>query len=276
MLAWSLIPQGIGDLAGFLILGSLSAMIFSLSKTGFGSGIGLLAVPIMVYACNYDTRLAAGILLPMLIVADYAALINWWGSWNFKAVVRLLPTTVGGVALAWLVLIAFDRSSIDRENSAFNDWLRLGIGVIALGFVLLHVTRSFIGKADVFRPGRWHTVVAGGAAGFTSTLAHAAGPIIAMYLLPQKMSKRKYVASTALFFWTANQIKLIPYCHLRMINADTLGAGVVLLPAIAVGAVIGKLLHKRVGPTQFIVIVYTLLALTGVHLCWKSVSNLTS
>ena len=94
MLAWGLIPHGIGDIAVFLIMGSLSAMVFSLSKTGFGSGIGLLAVPMMVYACGYDTRLAVGIMLPILIVADYAAVISWWGSWNFKAVVRLLPTTV--------------------------------------------------------------------------------------------------------------------------------------------------------------------------------------
>jgi len=275
MLAWTLIPQDIPDIALFLIMGSLSAMVFSMSKTGFGSGIGMLAVPMMVYACSHNTKLAVGIMLPILIVADYVALISWWGSWNFKAVVRLLPTTVGGIALAWAALIALGQSNVDHETSAFNDWLRLGIGLIALAFVVLHVVKSIAGRTAAFRPGRWHTAAAGTAAGFTSTLAHAAGPILAMYLLPQKMSKKKYVATTALFFWTANQIKLIPYFHLKMINVGTLGAGVILLPAIVVGAIVGRFLHRRVGPTQFTVIVYTLLGLAGTHLCWKSIHQLT-
>jgi len=276
MIACGLIPQGISDVALFLAMGSLSAMVFSLSKTGFGSGIGLLAVPIMVYACGYDTRLAVGIMLPILIVADYVAVISWWKAWNFKAVISLLPATVLGVALAWGTLMAFNTSSAGRNDSAFNDWLRLGIGTIALGFVVLHIARNFGGETAAFRPGRRHTIAAGSTAGFTSTLAHGAGPIIAMYFLSQKMPKSRYVASTALFFWAANQIKLIPYFHLKMINADTLGAGVVLLPAIVVGAVAGRFLHRRVGPTQFTVIVYTLLALTGAHLCWKSISRLAA
>ena len=73
MLAWSLIPQGIPDTTLFLIVGSLSDMVFGMSKTGFGSGISILAVPMMIYACSHKAALAVGIMLPILIVADYVA-----------------------------------------------------------------------------------------------------------------------------------------------------------------------------------------------------------
>jgi len=275
MLAWSLIPQGIPDITLFLIVGSLAAMVFGMSKTGFGSGISILAVPLMIYACNHKATLAVGIMLPILIVADYVAVISWWRKWSIKTVLALLPATVLGIAIGWLALAGFQQMKIDPKTSAANAWLMLGIGVIALAFVGLHILKRVVGRTASFRPNRWHTALAGGTAGFTSTLAHAAGPIITMYLLPQKRSKGTYVATTALFFWTANQIKLIPYLCLHMVNTETLGAGLVLLPAIVVGAMLGRFLHHRVGPTQFTVIVYTLLALAGGHLCYKAVSQLS-
>ena len=85
----------------------------------------------------------------------------------------------------------------------------------------------------------------------TSTLAHAAGPIATMYLLPQQMPKGTYVATTVLFFAIVNQVKLIPYIALGLINTATLGAGLVLLPAVVVGAVLGLVLHGRIPQRQF-------------------------
>ena len=275
MLAISLIPQDIPDITLFLIAGSASAMIFGMSKTGFGSGISILAVPMMIYACSHKAALAVGIMLPILIVADYVAVISWWRKWSVKTVLALLPSAVLGIAIGWVALAAFHQMEIDPKTSAANAWLTLGIGVISLGFVGLHLFNRLAGRTDAFRPRHSHTILAGVSAGFTSTLAHAAGPVITMYLLPQKKPKGSYVATTALFFWTANQIKLIPYLHLNMVNTETLGAGLVLLPGIIAGAILGRFLHNRVGATQFTVIVYALLAIAGGHMCYKAIGQLT-
>ena len=274
MLAWSLIPPGIPDTTLFLIVGSASAMVFGMSKTGFGSGISILAVPMMIYACSQKAALAVGIMLPILIVADYVAVISWWRKWSVKTVLALLPSTVLGIGLGWAALAGFQQMKIDPKTSLANAWLMLGIGMIALGFVALHILKSTIGKTAAFRPLAHHTALTGVTAGFTSTLAHAAGPVITMYLLPQKRSKGTFVATTALFFWTANQIKLVPYLYLNMINTETLGAGLVLLPGIVSGAILGRFLHHRVGTTQFTVIVYALLALAGGHMCCKAIGQL--
>ncbi len=274
MLAWSLIPRDIPDITLFLIVGSLAAMVFGMSKTGFGSGISILAIPMMIYACSHKATLAVGIMLPILIVADYVAVISWWRQWDIKTVFALLPATVVGIAVGWGALEGFQKLKIDPKTSTANAWLMLGIGAIALAFVALHIIKRFVGQNASFKPKRWQTALTGGAAGFTSTLAHAAGPVITMYLLPQKTSKSTYVATTALFFWTANQIKLVPYLHMKMINTETLGAGVVLLPGIIIGAMLGRFLHHRVGATQFTIIVYALLALAGGHMCFKAISQL--
>lgn len=268
---WTLIPAELDNLALFLVVGSLAAMLFSMAKAGFGGSVGLLAVPLMIQACGGKTTLAIGIMLPMLIVADYVAIANWLRKWSLRAVAMLLPGALAGIAIGWALLWALNRhGGRDRADA----WLKIGVGAIALAFVLLHVARTLRGRPLTFRPVFWQGCVSGATAGVTSTLGHAAGPVVAMYLLPQRMPKGQYVASTALFFWTANQVKLIPYFAEGMIDTGTLGAGLLLVPAIAAGGLLGKLLHNRVSQKLFTTIVYSLLALAGVWFIGRGAASL--
>jgi uncharacterized membrane protein YfcA len=148
------------------------------------------------------------------------------------------------------------------------------VGAISLAFVVLQVAGALRSRAIVFRPVPWQGAAAGAAAGVTSTLAHAAGPIATMYLLPQQMPKGAYVATTVLFFAVVNQVKLVPYVALGLINTTTLGAGVVLLPAVVVGALLGLKLHGRVPQRQFTAIIYVLLALAGGHMTYEGLTSL--
>jgi hypothetical protein len=111
----------------------------------------------------------------------------------------------------------------------------------------------------------------GAAAGVTSTFAHAAGPIVGMYMLSLAMPKGRFVASVGLAFWAINHAKLPAYLHLGMINFGTLGATVLLLPAIALGAAVGLALHRRLAQRQFTGVVYGLLALAGAGLVYDAV-----
>jgi len=260
--AWALVPAEIDNVAAFLVLGSLSAMLFSMAKAGFGAGLAMLAVLIMVAACG-RTTLATGIMLPILIAADYAAVASWLGKWSWPAVRAMLPGTVAGIAIGWGVLHAAGQLGATSSGRAAEAVLRLAVGGISLAFVALQAARWLRGRAVAFRPVFWQATAAGSAAGLCSTLAHAAGPIVTMYLLPQEMPKGRYVASTALFFWIANQLKLVPYFSEGLIDRSTLSAGMVFVPAIAAGAVLGLLLHKRVNQRQFNAVVYVLLAMAG-------------
>jgi uncharacterized membrane protein YfcA len=269
MPSW-LLPQQINPWL-FIAVGSVSALLFSMAKSGFGSSAGLLAVPLMIMATG-DSSMALGIMLPMLIVADYVAVIGWWRQWHWKQIAMLLPGTVLGVAAGWLLMSALQK--LPGGSKSADAYLKLGVGVIALGFVLLQLARSLRGKSLAFKPVAWQGAVAGTTAGFTSTLSHAAGPVVAMYLLPQQMPKDRYVATTALFFFIANQIKLAPYVHLNMINLSTLGACLLLVPGVVVGGLLAGWLHKRLDEKQFTGVVYVLLAMAGVQLIWDAAAKL--
>jgi uncharacterized protein len=274
MIALSLIPEGIENLPLYLALGSASVMLVGIAKAGFGGSIGLLSVPLMIYACGGRSQLATAAMLPILIVCDQVALVSWWGKWNFRIVLLMLPGAIVGIALAGLSIWGFQTLDVSGKQGTADAALQLGIGVISLGFVTLSLIRAIRGRRAAFRPTAWHATAAGLGAGYTSTLAHAAGPITTMYLLPQQMSKERYVATTVLYYWFGNLIKLAPYGMLGMLDARSMKASVTFLPAIVVGALLGVFLHHRVKQNAFTGIVYVLLSLTGVHLVIKGVRAL--
>jgi len=267
-------PPELGNVWLFLAVGSCSAMLFSMSKSGFGAGAGILSVPMMIYACGQNAPLAVGVMLPVLIAADYAAVIAWRGHWTLRQVGMLLPGVIVGIALGASAVWAFGQLEADTQADVTNAGLKLGVGIIALGFVALRLISHLRGQPLAFRPVWWQAATAGATAGVASTLAHAAGPVVAMYLLPQQMPKGRYVATTALTFWCVNQLKLPAYFALGLVNTGTLGMGLALLPGIAAGAALGVYLHRKVGDKQFTPIVYALLALAGMHLTWRALGAL--
>jgi len=277
VLGFSFIPDGIDHVAQFLILGALSVLLVSMAKAGFGGGVGLLSVPLMIYACGGRSQLANGIMLPILIVNDYVALAAWWRKWNLRPVLLMLPGMVLGTALGWAALWGFqqlDVSGASVQQKQADAGLMLGVGVIALGFVVLQVVGLRRREPLPFRPVLWQGACVGAAAGLTSTLAHAAGPIANMYMLPQRMAKEQFVASTLLYFWIGNQIKLLPYGCLGLLSADSVGGSLAFLPAVVAGTALGVYLNRRVGQKQFLGVVYVLLALAGAHLVINAVQKL--
>jgi len=66
----------------FYILAALAVLIIGISKSGFGSGLAVLGVPLMALAIS--PAKAAAILLPLLIVLDLFNLIHYRGRFDRK------------------------------------------------------------------------------------------------------------------------------------------------------------------------------------------------
>ncbi len=276
ILAQWFIPADVPPL-GFLILGSLSVLIMAAGKAGFGGGLGLLSVPLMTYACGSRGRLAIGTMLPLLIACDYVTLLLWSRRrpWDLHNIRLMLGGMLLGIAAGWGTLWAFDQFAAGGGGKASADAaVTLAIGLIALGFVGIQVVRFWRGQPKPFRPTLALGTAAGSAAGFTSTLSHGAGPITTMYLLGQQMPKDRFVATSVMYYWIANQVKLAPYFERGMLTKEALLAGAGLAPAIMVGALLGFFLHGRVNEKVFRMVVHVLLAGAGLDLSIRSAIKL--
>ena len=229
-------------------------ILIGVGKAGFAGGTGLLATPL--FCLVVPARQAVAVLLPILCACDWISLYFYRKSFSRRALFLSLPGALGGIAVAALLL-----GSIAEDN------LKRIVGAVAVIFVLDRVIRALLdNKPPAWTPGAGAGTILGAGAGFFSTIAHAAGPIMAAYLLPQKLGRRLYVGTSVVFFTIINHVKLIPYAYVGMLKVDNLLFSLLLLPVVPVGVWLGVWLNRRVSERAFLVIVYVILFLTGLKL----------
>jgi len=263
--------MGLGDLTLWQWGGAVTAaLLVGLSKAGFGTGAGLLAVPLMVAVLGPETALS--IMLLVLITGDVFSLIHYRREHDTRVLAMLIPGLVLGVVGGSLVLDWF------RELPGGEVWMKRVIGLISIAFVGIQGLRSVqerrLGEgAAAYRPAVAHGVALGAAAGVTSTLAHAGGPLIALFLLPQKLPKKVLVGTMLKYFFVGNLIKLVPYSLQGMMTAQNGLIGLALVPAVVVGTLLGLYLQGKFSDRAFRLTVYGLALLLGLYFLLGPQSN---
>lgn len=240
-------------------------VIIGIAKAGFGGGLGILAVPLTAVALPADR--AVGVLLPVLIVADILSNAHHRRGHDWPALRWLWPGAVLGVAAGTLVIWWFDKTDMLAMS------LNLVIGSICLVFVAIQLYRTAGGYLPRVPTNRRASFVTGAISGITSSLAHAAGPIMSLYMLERKADKKRLTATLVLFFFVLNVMKLPTYVGLGLIRQERLIEGLWFLPAIAVGTVLGAWMHKRIPQTPFNVLIYLGAAAAAGNMIYKALGG---
>lgn len=240
---------------GWFLLG-LAALLIGMAKTGL-PGVATLAiimVPMVIPA-----KQATGLILPMLIVGDIFAVAYWrrHASWGHLA--KLIPFAAVGIVGGYFIM---DRIS--------NEQLRRTIGLIILGMLVLNYVRLRLAGDQLNIPsGWWFPAITGIAAGLTTMLANAAGPIMIIYLLAMRLPKEQFLGTSAWYFLLLNWFKVPFMKDLNLISPDSLMVNLALAPAIIIGAVAGVRLVKHVPEKAFNLIVQVLAVAGAVYLALK-------
>ncbi|GBL58505.1 sulfite exporter TauE/SafE [Pseudomonas citronellolis] len=240
----------------FLLVAIPAVLLTGVSKGGFGGALGGIAVPLMALAM--PPTQAAALMLPILCMADFTGLRRFYGKWDVRNLKIMLPGALFGVAAGAL--------SFGLLSERF---IALLIGGIAIAFVLLNtlVARA---AAQPKPAAVGKGVVLSGIAGFTSFVAHAGGPPVMMYLLPQQLEKVRYIATVNCFFLLTNAIKLVPYALLGQFTWSNLGTSLLLAPIVVLGVWLGIWLQDKVNHVWFYRIARLGLLATGVQLVWEN------
>jgi uncharacterized membrane protein YfcA len=223
---------------GQWLLALLGAAGLGVGKAGL-SGMSLLHV--VIFAFLFDARDSTGIVLPMLIVGDVCAVTAYHQHARWDYVRRMLPPACLGVIVGFVVMRGLD-------DAAFKPT----IGWIILTLSVLQVAR--MQRPDWFGSvphTRWFAWTLGLAAGATTMLANAAGPVFALYCLAVMMPKFELVGTTAWFFFIINLFK-VPFSYgLGLIHGHTLLFNLVLVPAVVAGVLGGRSIIARLPQQLF-------------------------
>jgi uncharacterized protein len=243
----------------FYILGFSATFLMALGKGAFGGGLAIIGVPFM--ALVIDPITAAIIFAPLVVFMDLFALRAFPPStWSKPDLKWLLLGLSIGLLIGWLTIELVDRRIVT-----------LLIALITLTFTI----RWFL--KDRLTPPAPHNVqplratILSTISGFTTFIAHAGGPPIAIYLLGRNLGKTIYAGTTIAVFFFGNVIKLVPYSKLALDAPVAIAAALVFAPIVPFGIFIGKMIHDRLDQARLFFWCYVLLLVTGGKLLFDSV-----
>ena len=256
----ALADQWAGYSAAFYAAATFGILLTGVFKGGFGGGPGGIAVALMsMFVAPAD---AAGIVLPILCAMDIFGLLAYRNNWSRHHVRVLIPGALLGIVLGAL---AFGVVPV--------EWVRLLIGLIAVTFTLnrwFDLAQRLGAKAG--KPGPLVGFLSGATSGLTSTMAHAGGPPLLVYLLPQRMEKTVFVGTSVVFFAIVNYLKLIPYGLLGQLSTNNLGLSLLFAPLAPLGIWLGLRLERRIPEKPFYRLSYAILFATGCKLIYDSLT----
>jgi hypothetical protein len=270
------------------VLAVAAALLVGVSKTGL-AGIGVLFVAIFANilptktgqrfraaAADLRRRGRGGVVPAARAVAVSVAVVSLGGGWRGARLFRdgADRRPAGATADRWDhlrdggdALVA----AVARGGEDGGRWTEDGGRWSAGGGLGSTRSRSWLqgGGAGVVEEethGVWFAPTMGVLAGFTTLVANAAGPLMALYLLAMRLPKMEFVGTGAVFFLLLNLFKVPFMVNLGLITTDSFGVNLALAPAVWLGAWAGRKLLRRLNQKFFENLALGLAAVAGLHL----------
>jgi len=269
--------------AGEWLLAAVCALIIGISKTGL-AGLGMLAI--VLFANLMPAKLSSGFVLPMLIMGDCVAVAAYRREAQWAMLLKLFPWTGLGVVCGYFAM--------DRFSNAQAGFF---IGAIILVFIAVHLLRQSraakqsraggtsagaasadvpaaparsLAQPEAAQHGTAFVATFGIMAGFTTLVANAAGPIMAIYLLAMRLPKMQFMGTAAYFYLLMNCFKVPFMIDLGLINWESAKGNLLLAPAVLVGTIIGRVILHKINQRLFENIALVLSVAAGLNLLYRS------
>lgn len=245
----------------FWIFVAIGVLIQGISKSGFAGGAGIISVPLMMLVMPPDK--VAATLLPILILCDLNAIYIHRKNKIWKPIMEIYIPSIVGIFIGSLMWWYMGENGIKEYEKPLKQF----VGIIAIIFASYIGLKEFSmkwveNKSFGVRVG----VIAGILAGITSTLAHAAGPIVSLFLFSKNLGKTLFVGTVAWTFTLINITKLPFYIGVGLVDWSVLKFDVFLIPFIPIGSFLGFWLHHKISERTFNFVIMILTIIIGVQL----------
>lgn len=247
----------------------VSSFLIAMSKGGFPVGMLGMQLVVLLWPGQVDqARSGIGFILPLLCLMDVFAVWTYRRHIDWKSVAPLFPWAAAGVAAATPVFL-MNNTAVKSSDSLIAAF----IGCTGILFVVYELLRKVILKRLEGR--RPSSMVANAGVGFcsgvVSLVAHAAGPIMQMYLLPRKQAKEVYAASLAAFFLVLNMIKLPLYILTDSTTKEMVTPILTCLPFVPLGVLSGYWMVRILPQKVYVALIYGILFCTSLRLIGRAV-----
>lgn len=232
---------------------AIAAFAVGISKTAIP---GVTTLSVVIFATVLPAKESTGALLLLLMAGDAFALWAYRRHADWATLVKLIPAVAIGLALGATFMAFADNSSVRRV-----------IGVILLVLVAITVRRRYFSRAEASANAtRLARIGYGSLGGFTTMVANSGGPVMSMYFIAARFPVKAFLGTAAWFFAIINVAKLPISIGLGLVTPGSLLLDLLLLPALIVGAFVGRWIAHRIQQSVFEVLVLVLTVLGAIYL----------
>ena len=223
------------------IVAFVGAFILGLAKGGV---MGVNNITIALFALIFPPKLSIGIILLLLVVGDWGAFYFYRRHAVWKYLLPTVPWTIAGVLFGWRLLDTLDGREVGRL-----------IGICLLVLMGFHVYRRYVlireSAIDRIPHTWWFIGIVGFLAGFTSTVANAAAPIMMLFFLAVGLPKLQFLGTGAWFFIFLNLFKIPFYWSIDLITAEVILLDLKLAPIVFLGVIVGRRIVLKIPQRGF-------------------------
>lgn len=237
----------------------LAVFVVGFSKTGL-PGITIITVPMM--AAIIPPKESVGVLLPVFMLADVFSIIYYrrFAVRNY-CFPYLLFVGLGVLAASFVV------GSVDNKMfGAVIGWTVISLVMLSIWTDRVRKRLNLTELPPPEKPKLVHSAFFGLSAGLFSALANAAGPIVSLYMITSRLEKFQLLGTSAVCAFVMNWIKVPLFLSLKSINAETLKLGVAAIPMVALGALTGAFVARKLPQKIFKDLVLCLAVLASLKL----------
>ena len=217
------------------------SFLVGLSKGGV---LGVSNITVAVFALIFPPKMSVGLVLMLLMIGDWAAFYFFRRHAVWKYLLPIIPWTIVGVLSGWLLLDRLDEEIVGRL-----------IGYCLLVLVSLHIARSYFlkisGITDLLPHTWWFIGITGLLAGFTSTVANSAAPVMMLFFLAVALPKMEFMGTGAWFFLFLNLFKFPFLWSIEVVTPEVLWFGLKIIPVVLAGAVMGRFILAHIPQKGF-------------------------
>ncbi|MFV0359934.1 sulfite exporter TauE/SafE family protein [Tropicimonas sp.] len=240
----------------FWVVAGIAAFLMGVSKGGIPM-LAMLSVPLM--SLFMEPAMAAGLLLPLYIVADWYAVYLFRKTFSARNLAIMLPGAAAGVAVAYLTV-----------SHVPGNVVKLVVAAIGLSYLVSALRQRFARRLPLPRPADVPRGLFWGAlAGLTSYISHAGGPPFQAYILPQRLEKMVYLGTTTIFFAAVNLMKLPPFVLAGQITRESLSQAAWVAPFALLGAWTGARISRILPERIFFMVIEIALGVVSLKLLWE-------
>ena len=218
---------------------AFAAFVIGYAKTAVG---GMAVISVTIFASLLPARESTAAILMVLIVGDILAVWHYRHDADWTLIRALVPSILPGLALGAGFLALVNDATLRRSIGLFI------LVMVALQF-LVNMRRPAVVRGGPH--GRLGAAAAGLGSGFATMTANSAGAVMTLYLLAKGVEKRRFVGTSAWFFFGINVAKLPFSAGLGLLHPADVWRALALAPAVALGSWLGVHTMRRISQRGF-------------------------